>query len=65
MINIHRTSERSCRKLAGGDSWEDLADRVHHVLADVRWSEEVVDGFETKTVKHTREEQISEMNYSK
>ena len=65
MVNIDRSGERSGWELAGGNCWEDLADRVHHVLAYVCWSEEVVDGLETKTVKHPREEQISEMNNSK
>ena len=65
MVNIDCSSERSSGELAGGDGGEDLADRVHHVLADRHGSEEVVDGFKSQAVKHTRQEQICEMNHSK
>ena len=65
MVNIDCSSERSSGELAGGDGGEDLADRVHHVLADVHGSEEVGDGVESQAVKHPRKEQICEVNDSK
>ena len=65
MVYVDCAGERSGRKLARGDGGEDLADRVHHILADVRRCEEVINYIQTKGVKHSGKEDISKMNDSK
>ena len=65
MIYVDCSSERPCGKLTGGDGREDLAGGAHHVLADVWGSEEVVDHVQTKSVEHSGEKDISEMDDSK